>query len=89
MNSTPALPAEAIEALRRGQKLLAVKIVHERQSLDLAASKAAVEAAVAADPWLRKQCEAGASRGRGGRILTWVLAIIAAVIAWVKFGWWF
>jgi len=89
MSSTPTLPAEAIAALRQGQKIAAIKIVRERQNLDLAAAKAAVDAAIVADPWLRKQCDAAARRGSGGRILTWVLAIIAAVVAWYKFAWQF
>lgn len=83
------LPAEALAALRNGNKLVAIKIVRERQGLALAAAKTAVEDAIAADPWLRKQCAAATRRGSGGRILTWVLAIIAAAVAWFKFGWMF
>jgi len=80
------LPDEAIQALRQGQKILAIKIVRQHTGLGLAEAKNAVEAAVAADPWLKKQCESAVSRGASGlRLSTLILVIVAAVVAWLKF----
>ncbi|MBS0214012.1 MAG: hypothetical protein JSR26_12695 [Proteobacteria bacterium] len=87
----PNLPADAILALRKGQKNRAIDIVRQQHGLAQAAAVAVVETAIGADPYLRRQCQA-ASRfgsGSGWRIFTWVLAIVASIIAWVKFGWQF
>ena len=81
------LPDDAIQALRQGQKILAITIVRQHRGIGLAEARDAVEAAVAADPWLTKQCEGAARSRRGGglRLSTVLLVIVAAVIAWLKF----
>ncbi len=81
----PKLPDEALQALRHGRKIEAIRLVRERQGVDVGAATDAVEAALSADPWLKKQCASASPRsGSGWRILTWVLAMIAAVIACLK-----
>ncbi|MBS0194977.1 MAG: hypothetical protein JSR34_12135 [Proteobacteria bacterium] len=89
--TAPSLPDDALVALRNGRKEQAIAIVRQQQGLEPRAASAAVESAIAADPYLRKQCGAAAriGSGSGWRILTWVLAIIASIVAWVKFGWQF
>jgi hypothetical protein len=82
----PTLPAEALQALRQGQKIHAIRILREQRGLDLLAAKNVVEACIASDPWLKKQCNAaaGSRNASVGRIVTWVLVIIAAAVAWLK-----
>jgi ribosomal protein L7/L12 len=75
------LPLEAALALRRGNKIEAIRIVRREANLDLKDSKDAVDAAIASDPALQANFAAvGTARRR--RALLWIASffVIAAAV---------
>jgi ribosomal protein L7/L12 len=75
------LPAAAVEALTKGQKIEAIKIVRQESGLGLKQAKDVVDAYVAAHPILASQAQE-ASKGAKRRLL-WV--IVAAVASFLLF----
>ena len=78
------LPPEAIDALQRGNKIEAIKLVREAQRLDLKDAKDRVDAYVENDPALKQklataQAEATHSIGR------WLILIALAIVGYYLF----
>lgn len=70
------LPLEALMALKKGDKIGAIKIVRTAFGLGLKEAKDRVDASIAGDPALRAEMESVVQRGRPGRLL-WILLIFA------------
>jgi hypothetical protein len=83
----PDLPPRAIEELKRGRKLNAIKIVREQCGLDLKASKDAVDSFAKARPELMGS-EWKESRTPWDKGLSWsVKLLLAACIAYLVVFW--
>ena len=82
-----ALPAAAIEALRRGNKIEAIKLVRLERNNGLKEAKDAVEDYLRTQPALLQQLNISQARGREGfiRWLVVVLLVLAAV-AYIYFN---
>mgnify|MGYP002368757885 CR=1 FL=1 len=79
-SGSPAfLPPAAAEALRRGNKIDAIKAVREATGMGLKESKDYVEAAVAADPALQAQYSASLPSS-GGAGVAIALAVAVALL---------
>lgn len=77
------IPAEAIEALERGNKIEAIKIVREAEGIGLKEAKGAVEAFLAGRPDIEsrmKQASMAAARGGLSR-LALVLGLL--IVLWL------
>ncbi len=80
-----ALPAQAIAALRQGNKIEAIKIVRAERGLGLKEAKDAVDAYAGQDPQLKAAFAASSARSK--RSLGWIVAAsVAALIAWLVFA---
>ncbi|MGE0812738.1 MAG: ribosomal protein L7/L12 [Vicinamibacterales bacterium] len=76
------LPAAAVEALRRQDKIGAIKIVREQSHLGLKEAKDAVEAYVDRHPDLKAAMQEASSQGVS-RLLVWAIVIgVIAFAAW-------
>lgn len=76
------IPAAAVEALRRQDKIGAIKIVREHSHVGLKEAKDAVEAYVERHPDLKAAMQEASSQGLG-RLLVWALVIgVIAFAAW-------
>ena len=73
------LPAAAVEALRQGNKIEAIKLVRVEHDIGLKESKDAVEAYLRAQPALLQQLNVSQTQGREG-FLRW-LVIVALLLA--------
>ena len=76
------LPAAAIEALTKGQKIEAIKIVRQEWGLGLREAKDAVEAYVAARPMPASQ--AGESNP-GTKRWIWLVVVVGAILLFLHF----
>jgi hypothetical protein len=77
-SGSPAfLPPAAAEALRRGNKIDAIKAVREATGLGLKEAKDYVEAAVAADPGLLAQYVASTPSSGGAGVVVAVAVAVA------------
>ena len=75
-------PAAAIEALTKGHKIEAIKIVRQEWSLGLQEAKDAVETYVKTRPDLTSQFqEAG-----NNRLWLWLLVLLTAILLFYRFG---
>ena len=75
-------PAAAIEALTKGHKIEAIKIVRQEWSLGLKEAKDAVETYVKTRPDLTSQFqEAG-----NNRLWLWLLVVLTAILLFYRFG---
>ncbi len=81
------LPPKVVAALREGRLVDAIKVVREVESLDLAGAKARIDAYLASDPALKKRLDERQREFRR-RLIGWVLAVDAIVLAAVA-AWWF
>jgi hypothetical protein len=81
-----ALPARAAGALREGRLVDAIKVVREVESLDLAGAKARIDAYLASDPALKKRLDERQREFRR-RLIGWVLAVDAIVLAAIAACW--
>lgn len=78
MEQKPNLPLEAVSALHRGDKIEAIKVVRERQNVDLREAKQRVEQFLRAEPLI--QASFNEMRARSGQgALWWVVGIMGAV----------
>lgn len=68
-------PAAAEAALRKGNKIEAIKVVRKERGIDLKAAKDLVELHVATHPGLQLQIERDQAASRQG-ILPWLMAMI-------------
>ena len=75
--SAPELPAEAVAALQRGNKIEAIKIVRMERKIDLKDAKDTVEAYVASQPALQASMTK-AERVGTAALLRWVVIIVLA-----------
>ena len=75
------LPQKAADALRRGNKIEAIKVVREATGMGLKESKDYVEAAVAADPALLAQYKASTPAGSAGNAGSVIIVIALVVLA--------
>jgi hypothetical protein len=71
------VPPAAVEHLRKGRKIEAIKAVRQATGLGLKEAKDAVEAFIDRSPGLRREYEAAAASAQGALWL--VLAIVAVV----------
>lgn len=78
MAQEPALPPEAVAALHQGNKIEAIKLVRERQGVDLKEAKQRVEQYLRTEPSVQASYEEMRSRSGGGRGWLWVIALGAA-----------
>ena len=81
---TKALPPEAIDALQRGNKIEAIKLVREAQKLDLKNAKDRVDAYVGNDPVLRQKL-ASASAQSMRSLIRWLIIIAVGVLGYFFF----
>ena len=77
------LPENAIAALKRGDRIEAVKLTRSLHGLDLSAAKLAVDVYLGAHPDTMRR--ASSERGRGGGLIALLLlgaAVAAAYLLW-------
>ena len=84
MNDAPRdpgdLPPAAVEALRKGRTIDAIRILRQERALDLRDAKQAVDQYVRANPVLERSLrEAQAEANRG--CVVWVLGLLALAVA--------
>ncbi len=79
-----ALPAEAIDALQRGNKVEAIKLVREAQKLDLKDAKGRVDDYVKIDPVLQQKL-AAAQAEITGSLVRWLILIALAIAGYYLF----
>lgn len=81
------LPAAAVEALRQGNKIEAIKLVRVEYDIGLKESKDAVEAYLRAQPALLQQLNVSQTQGREG-FLRWLvgIALLLAAGAYLYFN---
>ena len=78
------LPPEAIDALQRGNKIEAIKLVRAAQRLDLKDAKDRVDAYVGNDPVLRQKL-ASASAQSMRSLVRWLIIVAAAILGYFFF----
>ena len=74
------LPVAAIEALRKGHTIEAIKILRQERGLDLREAKQAVDRYVRADPLLQRSMRAAQAEARSG-CAVWILGFLALLAA--------
>ena len=79
-----ALPAAAIEALRRGNKIEAIKLVRLDRNIGLKDAKDAVEDYLRAQPALLQQLNTSQARGGEG-FIRWLVVILLVLAAGAYF----
>ncbi len=79
-----ALPPEAIDALQRGNKIEAIKIVREAKRLDLKDAKDRVDDYVKNDPILQQKF-ASAQAETTGSLIRWLILIAVAIVGYYLF----
>jgi ribosomal protein L7/L12 len=83
-NGTPRdqadLPVAAVEALRKGQTIEAIKILRQERGLDLRDAKQAVDQYVRANPSLERAMQAAQAGPRSG-CAVWALGFLALLAA--------
>ena len=76
-----ALPPEAIDALQRGNKIEAIKIVRAASKLDLKDAKDRVDDYVKNDPMLQQKF-ASAQAETTGSLARWLIIIALAILGY-------
>ena len=79
-----ALPPEAIDALQRGNKIEAIKLVREAQKLDLKDAKDRVDDYVKNDPVLQQNF-VSAQAETTGSLVRWLILIALAIVGYYLF----
>lgn len=72
---SPNIPQAAIDALRRGNKIEAIKILREEQHLGLKEAKGQVEAYVRSQPELQRKLDAMQAEAKQGCV-RWVIIVL-------------
>ena len=80
-----ALPPEAINALQRGNKIEAIKIVREAQRLDLKDAKDRVDDYVKNDPVLQQKFTSAQAETTGS-LIRWLILIALAILGYFFFA---
>ena len=80
-----ALPPEAINALQRGNKIEAIKLVRAAQKRDLKDAKDRVDAYVKTDPVLQQKF-AAAQAETTRSLVRWIIIIGLAIVAYYVYG---
>jgi ribosomal protein L7/L12 len=80
-----ALPPEAIDALQRGNKIEAIKVVREASKLDLKDAKDRVDDYVKNDPVLQQKF-ASAQAETTGSLARWLIIIALAIAGYYFFA---
>lgn len=78
----PQLPAEALVALQRGDKIEAIKVVRERQGLGLKEAKDLVEAYIATQPHLQADLAQAQTQSRRGCLTTAAVFLVVGLIVY-------
>ena len=84
MDEKPILPLAAVNALREGRKVEAIKLAREELGVDLKEAKQRVERYLRADPLV--QASYAQMRTRSGPGAWWIVAIAAG--AALGYLWW-
>lgn len=79
-----AFPMDAIEALRRGNKIEAIKLVRLARNIGLKEAKDAVEDYLRTQPALLQQLNISQARGREG-FVRWLIVIAIVLAAGIYF----
>lgn len=79
--SSQGLPAAAVDAVSKGNKIEAIKIVRQERGIGLKESKEAVEAYLAERPDLASQYQAASGGGK------WVWALTLLIVMAILYGW--
>ncbi|MGH7165333.1 MAG: hypothetical protein ACREIS_07405 [Nitrospiraceae bacterium] len=74
------LPPAALEALRKGKRIEAIKILRRERGLDLLDAKQAVDQSVRANPALERSMRAAQAEANR-RCVLWVLVILGLAVA--------
>lgn len=83
MNPNPVIPNEALEALRSGQLIDAIKITREKTGLGLKESKDLVDQYLKEHPQEQAQIqEQLAQRSRGGIKIIVLMMFIVTILGW-------
>lgn len=83
MNPNPVIPNEALQALRSGQLIDAIKITREKTGLGLKESKDLVDQYLKEHPQEQAQIqEQLAQRSRGGIKIIVLMMFIVAILIW-------
>ncbi|MFW1953052.1 ribosomal protein L7/L12 [Acinetobacter beijerinckii] len=83
MNPNPVIPNEALQALRSGQLIDAIKITREKTGLGLKESKDLVDQYLKEHPQEQAQIqEQLAQRSRGGIKIIVLMMFILAILVW-------
>ncbi|ENW05783.1 ribosomal protein L7/L12 [Acinetobacter beijerinckii] len=83
MNPNPVIPNEALQALRSGQLIDAIKITREKTGLGLKESKDLVDQYLKEHPQEQAQIqEQLAQRSRGGIKIIVLMMFILAILIW-------
>jgi ribosomal protein L7/L12 len=79
-----ALPPEAIDALQRGNKIEAIKLVRDASKLDLKDAKDRIDDYVKNDPVLQQKF-ASAQAETTGSLIRWLILIAVAILGYFFF----
>ena len=77
-------PSAAIDALTKGHKIEAVKIIRQEWGIDLKEAKDTVDAYIKARPDLTSQFQEASDIGKK-RLWLWVLVLLAAILLYYSF----
>jgi len=81
------LPQAAVEALRKGKTIEAIKILRQERALDLRDAKQAVDQYVRVNPGLERSSRATQAKANRGCVV-WVLGMLALAVAGYYFLAW-
>ena len=79
MNGVSNFPAQAVAALRSGDKIAAIKYYRNANGVGLKEAKDAVEAHLAANPELAQQSQRARAE-RPGHGVAWIVLLLVAVV---------
>lgn len=79
MNAVSNFPEQAVEALRNGDKIAAIKYFRNSHDIGLKEAKDAVEAHLATNPALAQQFQLARS-ARPGHGVVWIALLVVAIV---------
>ena len=80
------VPAEAVEALKRGNKIEAIKLTRASTGMGLKDAKDAVEAVIADDAAIRMAYESNAPATSGSCLPVVVAVLVTVAVLYLIFG---